>query len=105
MDGNKPRNEDIEKYDDEWMKHVVSLIGCFPPYWKNIYPGIKNFNECTTTEQLKNVSRYLPYDNEGATKMVLKMHQQPCEQMRVVVSSNKDVYYKNDTLKIKLRFR
>ena len=104
-DANQPCNEDLKDDDYEWMQNVLSLTGCFPPYWKNIDSRVKDLKECNTTEQLKNVSGYLPHGNERVTKLVLKMYHQPCEQMRVLVGSNKDEYSKKDTLQIKIRFR
>ena len=104
-DANAPCNEDLQDDDEKWMQHVVSLVGCFPPYWKNIYSRVNNFNECNTAEQLKNVTKYLPRDNERMTKSVLKMYHPPCDQMRVLAGSHIDRHKKASLLKIKFRFR
>ena len=104
-DANKPCNEDLQNDDAEWMRHVVTLIGCFPPYWRNMYSWVNNFNECNTTEQLKNASRYLPYHNEGMVKSVLKMYHPPCDQMRVLSSSSTSQATNENLLKISFRIR
>ena len=104
-DANSPCNEDLQDDDEHWMQHVVALIGCFPPYWKNIYLRVNNFNECNTTEQLKNMSRYLPWVNERMTRSVLNMYHPPCDQMRVLANSQSDRYKKKSRLKINFRFR
>ena len=105
-DANEPCNEDLENDDAEWMQHVVTRIGCFPPYWKDLklYSKANNFNECNTTEQLTNMSRYLPYENESMTKSVLKMYHPPCEQMRVLANTNVARTKNEKLLKIKFRF-
>ena len=103
-DANKPCIEDLSD-DYEWMQQVVKLIGCFPPYWRRMYLGLTNFNECNTTEALKNMSTHLPYVNSGMSSLVLKMYNEPCEQMRVLSSSNNDEYSKKRLLKLKIRFR
>ena len=105
-DANEPCNEDLQNDDAEWMQHVVTLIGCFPPYWRKMYSRAgNNFQECNTTEQLKSMSWYLPYDNERVAKSVLNMYPPPCEQMRVLANSIV-VRTKNEKLlKIQFRFR
>ena len=102
-DRNEPCNEDLKDDDGEWMQHVVTLIGCFPPYWKNMYSRLKNFNECNTTQQLKNISGYLPL--EGLKTMILKKYCRPCEEMRTVVLSARDQHNESAKLKIKLQLR
>ena len=104
-DANSPCNEDLQDDDENWTQRVIALIGCFPPYWKNMHLRVNNFNECNTTEQLKNMSKYLPLDNERMVKPILKMYHPPCDQMRVLANSNIVGYKKASLLKIKFRFR
>ena len=104
-DANESCNEVLENDDAEWMKQVVTLIGCFPPYWRNMYPRVNNFNECNTTEQLKNIARHLPLDNESMKKSVLKMYHPPCDQMRVMANSHVARTSDKELLKINFRFR
>ena len=106
-DANEPCNQELENDDAEWMQHVVQRIGCFPPYWRRMYSNISknNFNECNTTQQLKNMSRYLPYENENVTKSILKLYDPPCDTMRVLANSNVARTKNRKLLKIKFRFR
>ena len=103
-DGNAPCDEYGQDDDKKWMDQIVALIGCFPPYWKRFYSNVNNFIQCNTTEQLKNMSIYLPYHNERMIKSILKMYHPPCEQMRVLANSNIARYTKKNVLKIRFHF-
>ena len=102
---NEPCNQELDNDDEEWMHRVVTLVGCFPPYWKKMYSRGNNFNECNMTEQLKNMSNYLPYANKYMTNSVLKMYQPPCENMRVLAITKNFRHIPKQLLNIRLRFR
>ena len=103
-DANEPCDANLEDDDAEWMRHVVETVGCVPSYWKAFYQGPEH-GQCTTIEQLKNMSFYLPSKNEFGRMAILGKYLQPCTRMRVQSSSNSDQYYKEDMFKLKIRFR
>ena len=103
-DANEPCDANLEDDDAEWMRHVVETVGCVPPYWRKIYQGPESA-QCTTTEQLKNLSFYLPMKNELGTMAIFQKYIQPCTHMRVQSNANSDQYKREDTLKLKIRLR
>jgi len=103
-DANEPCDENLEDDDSEWAKQVIDIVRCVPPYWRTTYQGRKH-PQCTTTEQLKNISFYLPMKNEFGATVILEKYRQPCRQMRVQANANSDQYKKEDVLKLKLRLR
>ena len=86
------------------MKQVVETVGCVPSCWRAICRDAERA-QCTTTEQLKNVSSYIPMMNEFGTMAILRKYIQPCTHMRVQRNANSDQYDKEDALKLKIRLR
>ena len=103
-DANEPCDGNLEDDDAQWMRHVVETAGCVPPYWRAMYQGPEH-GQCTTIEQLKNISFYLPMKNEFGTMAILRKYKEPCTHMHVQSNANSDQYDKEDTLKLKIRLR
>ena len=104
-DARDPCDETLINDDKAWMKNVMSVIGCYPCYWENIFLDNTDSVKCKTNEELKIASMYHPRNNERMTKHILKMYTQPCDQMRVSVNSNSDQHDNSEIFKIKFRFR
>ena len=104
QDANEPCHVNLEDDDAEWMRQVIRTVGCVPSYWRAIYQGPEH-GQCTTIEQLKNMSFYLPMKNEFGTMAILRNYKQPCTHMRMQSNANSDQYDKEDTLKLKIRLR
>ena len=86
-------------------KNVLSVIGCIPAYWENIFLDTNSLARCKTQHDLENAAKYHPRNNERRTKSILKMYTQPCDQMRVSINSNHDQYDNPDYFKLKFRIR
>ena len=83
------------------------LVGCIPTYWK-IFFGERNpmkYSECRTTEQMKNLTAYLPYDNEFGRMKIFGMYKMPCAMMQVSIDTDSEEYYNGDLLKIRFSIR
>ena len=106
-DANMRCNVTLHNDDRSWMQRVIRVIGCIPPYWKVLYEGgrVNTPPQCNTSNQLRNVSRYLPFKNELMVKTVLRKYHPPCHRMRVYANTNNDRYPEADILKIKFKFR
>ena len=104
-DAREPCDDSLQNDDRKWMEKVVEVIGCFPPYWKDIFLNSTGLKTCKTPPELKKASKYLPRNNEKATQSILSMYTQPCDQMRVNINSNSDRYDDDSIFKIKFRFR
>ena len=106
-DANEPCDETLENDDATWMKHVIEIVGCVPPYWNIFFVGKDGtkYHQCNTTDQLNLLNQFLPEGNELGRNKIFKMYRPPCVQMHVLSNTNLDEYSKEELLKIVFRFR
>ena len=103
-DANEPCSDKNPNDDYEWLANAKNIIGCIPPYWEVLMLNHTTSPICTTSEELKNAARYLPYQNEMKHK-VFDNYTPPCTRMRVLTNTNFDRYKDPKKFKIKLRYR
>ena len=104
-DARQTCNKILLNDDKEWLKHVVKDVGCIPPYWMSLLEERNESVICTSTSQLKNISKYLAFKNAHGRNLIFDQYIPPCQGTRVSANSNKDRYKKDNILKIKFRFR
>ena len=104
-DARQTCNKRLLNDDQEWLKHVVKDAGCIPPYWMSLLEERNKSAICTSTSQLKNISKYLAFKNSHGRNLIFDQYTPPCQGTRVSANSNKDRYKKDNILKIKFRFR
>ena len=110
-DANDPCSNNIQNDDYEWLANTMNIIGCIPPYWEVLIRNHTTFNPykrtlsiCSTSEELRNAARYLPYQNEMKHR-AFDDYTPPCTRMRVITNTNFDRYKDRKRFKIKLRYR
>ena len=103
-DANDQCDITLQNDDEKWLRHVIELNGCIPPYWKLLMNTLK-FNDCKTAPQLIAASNRLALDNENVVSSIFERYVAPCFQMRIMANTNKDYYKKEDRFKLKFRLR
>ena len=69
-DSNSPCDEEINDYDAHLEGHISNETGCIHPFWKMHPKEPSNLGECTSPEELQNVSLQIEkYDKKSCVDM------------------------------------
>ena len=87
--------------DDElkFKQVVIDKVGCTPNYWGAILdiPGLPG--ACTRPSQMMSV-----YDNIESSKQLLNTYKQPCNEMRIVTSLQRQTYWQDSLLYLEFMY-
>ena len=71
-----PCSKDIHDHDQYYKAHVIKVLNCIPPYWRNTFSYNENLRECSTPTELR-----LAHSTIDDPKTVLNLNEIPCNEM------------------------
>ena len=82
-----PCDPDLEDDELKLKLQIMKRAGCTPNYWKSLIPNKHILKDCLTSSEMAKVFK----DITNMTKVV-KAYKQPCDEMKVVTSLQRQPY-------------
>ena len=82
-----PCDPGLDNDELKLKKEIIKHAGCYPNYWKGIVPNEYLVKECTESFEMAKI-----YDDLTHMKKVFKKYKQPCDEMKVVTSLQRQPY-------------
>ena len=82
-----PCDPDLEDDELKLKLQIMKRAGCTPNYWMSLIPNKYLMKECSTSSEMAKV-----FEDITNMKKVFKTYKQPCDEMKVVTSLQRQPY-------------